>query len=354
MGNDHDCPSTSDASSSLNSAPDAAFLCQENSRDPLSDVLRMVKLTGAMFHLVEASYPWGVEVPPAASYAPIILPGAQHIVSYHIILEGSGWVVLPGEAPTHFEAGDVLMLAHGKPYALLSTPTQDPEYPAEATLAFFREWMTGKLPFVTREGGGGAGGVRYACGFLGCDLLPFNPVLAALPPLLHVRQAGKDSLLSRLLDLPLSEAGIPGAGGESIRLGLCELIFIEAMRQHLASLPAHGTGWLAGLRDPAIGRALAALHDAPAQAWKLNDLAQEAGLSRAAFAARFAHLVGHSPMQYLTLWRMQIAARRLADSNAKVASIGHEVGYESEAAFSRAFKKIVGLPPAQWRQKAAG
>jgi len=354
MAKDHDPPSQSLASSSKLPSQALPYLCRESGRDALSDVLRGVKLTGAVFHLVEASRPWGVELPAAERYAPIILPGAQHIVSYHIVLEGNGWAVVPGLAPLPFEAGDILVLARGKPYALLSAPTQAPEYTAEATLGFFRDWMAGKLPFVTREGGGQPGGARYVCGFLGCDLLPFNPVLAALPPLLRVKRAAGDGLLDRLLDLTLAEADLPRAGGESIRLRLSELVFIEVLRQYLESLPAHETGWLAGLRDPAVGRALTALHDDPARAWSLNDLAAEAGLSRAALAARFAHLVGHPPMQYLTLWRLQIAARRLADSGAKVAAVGREVGYASEAAFSRAFKKTVGLSPAAWRKKAAG
>ena len=308
-----------------------------------------MKLTGAVFHAVEASFPWGVEVPPARAYASIILPRAQHVVSYHIILKGSGWVLLSGIEPTRFEAGDILLLAHGQPYSLLSTPEQKPEYDAQATLAFFREWVAGKLPFVTREGGGGAGGAEYVCGFLGCDMRPFNPVLSSLPPMVRLRRSGPDDLLGRMLDLALTDAQLPTFGGESLRLHFSELIFMEVVRRCLEALPAHQTGWLAGLRDPPIGNALALLHQRPAHAWSLDELAREVGMSRAAFAARFAHLVGHAPMQYLTLWRMQLAARRLADGATKVATVGREVGYGSEAAFSRAFKKTVGVSPARWR-----
>ena len=154
---------------------DLPVLCQDTAADPLSDVLRMVKLTSAVFHLVDASFPWGVEVPGAKDYSSIILPRAQHVISYHIILKGSGWVEIPGVASTSFEAGDILVLAHGDPYSLLSTPGQTPEYDREATIAFFREWMGGKLPFVTREGGGGSGGAEYMCGFLGCDMRPLQP-----------------------------------------------------------------------------------------------------------------------------------------------------------------------------------
>lgn len=328
------------------------LLCQGSGSDPLADVLRMVKLTGAVFHFMDASTPWGVEIPPARAYAAILLPRAQHIVSYHIVLKGSGWVVVPGIASARFEAGDILVLAQGERYLLLSSPEQAPEYDAEATIAFFRDWAAGKLPFVMREGGGGAGGAQYLCGFLGCDLRPFNPMLSALPPLVHVKRTARHDLLARLLDLTLAETRLPRVGGESIRLRLSELIFVEVVRQCLEFLPAHETGWLSGLRDPGICKALAALHERPAHPWTLPELAQHAGMSRAAFAARFAHLLGHPPMEYLALWRMQVAARLLADGSTKVAVVGREVGYESEAAFSRAFKKTVGTTPAAWRRRA--
>lgn len=338
--------------------PDMAevpFLCQTSATDPLSDVLRVVKLTGAVFHLVEASSPWGVAVPRARDYSSIILPRAQHLISYHIILKGSGWVEVPEVASTPFEAGDILVLSHGEPYSLLSAPGQRPEYDQEATVAFFREWMAGKLPFVTREGGGGPGGAEYICGFLGCDMLPFNPLLAALPRLLRIRRSrtGRRDLLRGLIDLTLSDACRPQIGSESIRLRLSELIFVEVVRLCLEALPAHETGWLSGLKDPSIGKVLTLLHDAPARPWTLKQLAQEAGMSRSALAARFSHLIGQAPMQYLTLWRMQIAARLLADNSLKVAAVGKEVGYESEAAFSRAFKKVVGASPAKWRDESS-
>lgn len=328
------------------------MLCQECGTDPLSDVLRTVKLTGAVFHLVEASFPWGVEVPPASAYSPIILPRAQHVVSYHIILKGSGWAGIPGVASTWFEEGDILVLPHGDRYSLLSTPGQTPEYDTDATLAFFRDWVAGKLPFVTREGGGGAGGAEYVCGFLGCDMRPFNPVLSTLPRLLRVKwsRTGQHDLLSRLIDLTLADARLPRVGGESIRLRLSELIFVEVVRLCLESLPAHETGWLSALRDPSVGRVLAMLHEGPAYPWTVNELAHRAGMSRAALAARFTHLVGHAPMQYLTLWRMQLAARLLADGTAKVAAVGEQVGFRSEAAFSRTFKRVTGLSPAAWRR----
>jgi AraC-like DNA-binding protein len=316
----------------------------------------MVKLTGALFFLVDASYPWGVAVPHADAFSATILPRAQHVVSYHVILKGTGWTNIPNVASTWFEAGDILVFAHGDPYSMLSAPHQPPEFDVAATMEFFRDMAAGKLPFVLHEGGGGAERTEFVCGYLGCDMRPFNPVLSTLPRLLHVRrpEAAQDDLLSRLIDLTLAEVRKPRVGGESIRLRLSELIFVEVMRRYLETLPESKTGWLSGLRDPSIGKVLAMLHERPAHPWTLNELAQRAGMSRAALAARFAHLVGHSPMQYLTLWRMQIAARLLSDGSMKVAAVGREIGYESEAAFSRTFKKIVGVPPAMWRRNAIG
>lgn len=345
-----------DRSAGAASAAQLPASCQMQGADPLSDVLRTVKLTGALFFLTDASFPWGVEVPHPDAFSSIILPRAQHVVSYHIILKGAGWASIPGIASTWFEAGDILVFAHHDPYSMLSAPDEPPEFDADATVAFFREMAAGKLPFVIHEGGGSEPRSEFVCGFLGCDMRPFNPVLSTLPRLLRVRRsnAAQDSLLSRLIDVTLTEARQPRVGGETIRLRLSELIFVEVLRQYLQSLPGHETGWLSGLRDPSIGKVLALLHERPGHPWTLNGLAREAGMSRAALVARFTHLIGHAPMQYLALWRMQIAARLLADSSMKVAAVGREVGYESEAAFSRAFKKIVGASPAAWRYSAVG
>ncbi|WP_457939298.1 AraC family transcriptional regulator [Mesorhizobium sp. 10J20-29] len=324
--------------------------------DPLSDVLRTVKLTGALFFLVDASFPWGMEVPRARAFAPVILPRAQHVVSYHIILTGAGWATVPGVASTWFEAGDVLVFPHGDPYLMLSEPNQLPEFDADATMAYFREMAAGRLPFVNKEGGGGEPRSEFVCGFLGCDMQPFNPVLSTLPHLLLIRRSetGNDDLLSHLIDLTLVEARRPRVGGEIIRLRLSELVFVEVMRRHIEALPAQATGWLSGLRDASISKVLVMLHEQPAYPWTLKELASRAGMSRAALAARFTHLIGYAPIQYLTLWRMQIAARLLADSSSKVAAVGREIGYASEAAFSRAFKKVVGVPPAVWRGTVVG
>jgi AraC-like DNA-binding protein len=319
--------------------------------DPLSEVLRTVKLTSALFFLVDATSPWGVEVPRASTFGSAILPRAGHIVSYHIVLAGSGYAEVPRLPPLRFTAGDVIVLPHGDPYALVSSPGGGAEFDREATLRFLKAMAAGELPFVIDEGGGGPERAQFVCGFLGCDARPFNPLLETLPRLLHVKRplGDPDDLLDRLIDLTLAEARRNDAGGECIRLGLGELIFIEVIRRHLATLGRDRGGWLAGLRDAVVGRTLALLHRRPSEPWTLGALALEAGVSRSVLAERFTRLVGHPPMQYLTRWRVQLAARLLADGGRKVAAVAQHVGYASEAAFSRSFKRIAGTSPAEWR-----
>jgi AraC-like DNA-binding protein len=340
-------------------APDAEGSRQPPGKDPLSDVLRTVKLTGALFFLVDATSPWGVEVPHAGVFGPIILPRAQHVVSYHIALRGSGYASLPGAQPVRFAAGDIIVFPHGDPYAMVSRPGGPAEFDAAASLEFLRAMAAGRLPFVVKEGGGGPERAEFVCGFLGCDARPFNPLLEALPQLLHVKRHVKrpvgdpHDLLDRLIELTLLEAQISRAGGECIRLRLSELIFVEVARRYLATLGRGETGWLSGLRDPAVGHALSLLHERPAYAWTLKELARHTGVSRSVLAERFMHLVGYPPMQYLTRWRMQLAARLLSDGASKVAAVSQEVGYASEAAFSRTFKRIAGASPAVWRKQLA-
>jgi AraC-like DNA-binding protein len=337
--------------------PDGSVLAGEAvEHDLLSDVLRVVKLSGALFFVVDASSPWAVDVPRAELFAPIIFPRARHVISYHIITEGTGWAFVPGgEPPVRFVAGDLLLFPHGDPYAMHSAPGPQPEPPPGNALQFFRAMAAGELPFVVTEGGGGAERAKFVCGFLGCDARPFNPLLTTLPRLLHVnrRHDSRGDLVDRLVELTLAEAGARRPGGECIRLRLSELLFVEVVRRYVETLPADQAGWLAGLRDPGVGHALALLHARPAYAWTLEELARQAGMSRSVLADRFTQLVGHPPMQYLTHWRIQMAARLLADGATKVAAVAQEVGYASEAAFSRSFKRIAGVSPSAWRTDAA-
>jgi AraC-like DNA-binding protein len=249
------------------------------------------------------------------------------------------------------QTNDILVLPHGDAYAMASTPGLRSGAPTDAVLAFFRQMAMESAPSVVTEGGGGAERVDLVCGFLGCDARPFNPVLASLPPLVRLRRrsAGHDRIAS-LLDFALAESRQRRSGAKCVLLRLSEVLFVEVVRQYLETIPTGGTGWLAGLRDPLVGHALARLHERPTDSWTLERLARQVGTSRSALADRFTQLVGLPPMRYLTHWRMQLAARLLADGAAKVSAVALQVGYDSEAAFSRAFKRITGDSPAAWRR----
>jgi len=322
--------------------------------DVLSDVLRSVRLTGSMFFLVEASTPWITKAPAASVFAAAVLPAAQHLISYHVITEGSCWAGLEGDAPQLMQAGDILVVPHGDPYFLAATPGTQGELDTEEAVWFFRKMAAGELPSILTEGGGGPEKTNFICGFLGCDARPFNPILAALPRVIHLRRASRSGdRMSPLIEFAVGELRARRAGSREVLLRLSELMFIEVVRCHLETRGDAQPDWLAGLRDPLVARVLSRLHGQPARAWTLDALAAETGTSRSVLAERFALLVGQPPMHYLTAWRMQLATRLLADGTTKVKMVAESVGYESEAAFSRAFKKHVGIAPMGWRQRAA-
>ena len=320
--------------------------------DVLSDVLRTVRLTGALFFPLQASSPWADEIPPATVFAPAVLPGAQHVVSYHIVMQGACWATLSDCPPVRLEAGDIFVVPHGDPYVMASAPGIRSEAPADAVLSFFREMAAGSALSVVTEGGGGPERADLVCGFLACDIRPFNPVLETLPRLVHLpRPAAAHDHLRHLVEFALVESRQPRSGGKCVLLRLSEVLFVEVVRRYLDGVGPGQTGWLAGLRDPIVGRALALLHHRPADSWTLERLARDIGASRSALADRFTQFVGQPPMHYLAHWRMQLAARLLSDGSTKVAAIARDVGYDSEAAFSRGFKKIVGVSPATWRRQ---
>lgn len=301
---------------------------------------------------MEASSPWLAEAPSASALAPVILTRARHVVSYHLVTSGSCFCRLEGEAPVRLEAGDFVVIPHGQPYVLGTDPGARPGAPLDEVLSPFR-WLAKNRTFCTvREGGGGRERIDVACGFLGCDAEPVNPVLAALPRLIHLRgaDAPPGDRLHDLLAFALAEARAKRAGSDCVLLRISELMFVELVRRHVATMPSEAAGWLAGVRDDVVGRALALLHGEPARPWTVASLAKRAGCSRSAMAERFTQLVGEPPIQYLTRWRMQIAARLLAEG-AKVSAVALDVGYDSEAAFSRAFKKAAGSPPSAWRAR---
>jgi AraC-like DNA-binding protein len=323
------------------------------STDALSEVLSAVHLSGSVFFDVIAKSPWVAEAPPAAQIANEITPGAQYAIEYHVVVRGSCWIALVGDTefePVRLEEGDIAVIPRGDPHVVSSAPGMR----AEPNLEVHRRPQDANaLPFALRTGGDGPSDARLICGFFTCDARPFNPLLDSLPRFIRFGRnssRGSYNLLDQFIRFATEEMGDKRAGSQIVLNRLSELLFVEVIRRHMDQLAKDSnTGWLAGLRDPLIGRALTLLHAQPAHAWTLDELASRAGASRSALADRFAHLVGCPPIQYLTQWRMQLAAKRLADRSVKISVVASEVGYESEAAFSRAFKKFVGQSPGQWR-----
>jgi len=322
------------------------------STDALSDILSAVRLSGSVFFDVTAKSPWVAETPPAAQLANEVMPGAQHTIEYHVVTRGSCWISLIGKdgfEPVRLEEGDIAVIPHGDQHVVSSAPGMR----AEPNLDMHRRPEdSNALPFALRTGGEGASDTHVICGFFSCDVRPFNPLLASLPRFLRLRRDAShmsQSLLDQFIHFATAEMGNKRAGSQSVLNRLSELMFVEVIRLHMDQLAIDSTGWLAGLRDPLVGRALTLLHARPAHGWTLEELAAQAAASRSTLVERFSKLVGCAPIQYLTQWRMQLAAKRLVDPRVKIAAIAHEVGYDSEAAFSRAFKKFVGRSPSQWR-----
>ncbi len=310
--------------------------------DPLSDLLRVVRLDGAYFYAVEAAGSWSIDTVAARELSPRIMPGAEHLISYHVLTQGRCYAGLIGEEQVELAPGDVIVFPQGDAHIMSSgrAVRVDPHVHIIASTRYADTVFLGD--HESRD-------VSLVCGFLGCDRRPFNPLLATLPARMHMRgmsSAWLDSFTRRLTEE--SRLGRPGA--DSVLTRLAELMFIEVLRRYLEDLPPGQTGWLAGLRDEVVGRVLRLFHGRPAHPWTLDELARESASSRSNVAKQFALLVGQPPMQYLTQWRMQVAANLLTQSGAKVAAIGAEVGYDSEAAFSRAFKKATGLAPGAWRE----
>lgn len=321
--------------------------------DVLSDVLAAVRLKGAIFFDIEAAAPFVGETPNTGIIGPRILPGAEHVIMFHLIMAGTCWAALGNgdSEPVRLVAGDVIVFPRGDEN-VLSTNRGERGMP---NMSLYRQPSNNEpLPFNVRHVVEGADRTRFICGFLGCDLRPFNPLLAALPEMILDRNEDKSGWVASLFDIALAEAYGHRAGTDTILAKLSELMFVEVVRRHIESLPEGSRGWLSGLRDRHVGEALGLIHGRPTHAWTLDALAHEVGLSRTTFADRFVQYVGMPPMQYLARWRMQLAARQLETPGISIGQVASNVGYESEAAFNRAFKKLIGTTPGHWRKRGAG
>ena len=332
--------------------------------DILSEVLRVVRLSGAVHFCAEFTHHWAILTPPADMVASHLCPGAEAVTPFHIATAGKCWLSWGDVAPIPFEAGDVVVFARAAQHVLASgpglapVPIKDIYRPSAERIA------------VLRHGGGGEKSC-FICGFLHSDrrFVRFWSVRcrrsrafasATVPCCLNPIRIRADTQKPIVLQDQLQwwqaatnhlvrEATKPGPGNGAVLARLSELLFMEVLRWQLTCISDGHNGWFAGLNDAHVGRALAFLHADPAGAWTVEELAQKSGISRAALAKRFVELVGASPMQYLAGWRMHLARRLLRETNISVAELAARVGYKSEAAFSRAFRRSVGVPPATWR-----
>jgi len=329
------------------------------SGDTLSDLLRAVRLCGAVFFYVEGIDPWVAETPCSSEIVSAILPGSDRMMEFHGVASGSCWITPEGQAPVKLEEGDLVMLPQGDAHIMSSAPglrAKDPDpgiffTPRPSRLPHALSLVNNNETTV-RVDGGGCESATLVCGFLGFDARPFNPLLSSLPSLIHIKgAAGTGGWISTFLRSAVDETNKKRPGGAAVLERMSEMMFVDAMRSYLDTLPPNETGWLSGMRDPSIGRALALMHQNPSEDWTLERLGEELAMSRSTLHERFVHFLGHTPMQYLARWRMQLAARDLRDTDAKVLEVALNVGYENEAAFARAFKREVGTSPAAWRRE---
>jgi AraC-like DNA-binding protein len=314
--------------------------------DALSDALRVLRLTGAIFLDAEFTAPWCAL---SKSGRPIThpLPAGGNVIFFHFFTEGRCNVRLAkGGETLDVQAGDVVLLPRDDDHMLGSDLALAPVH-AEAIIK-----PANASGLLRIDHGGGGERTRFGCGYTVCDERLSRPLLDALPRLVRVPmgEGPASAWIRSLMQAGAAETAATRPGSEAVRAKLSELLFVEVLRRYMELLPEGGTGWLAGLRDEHIGRALGLMHQLPGHDWTVDELAVKVGLSRSALAQRFAGLVGQPPMQYLTRWRITIAAQRLRTERASVARIAGDVGYDSEAAFNRAFKRELGATPAAWRR----
>jgi len=316
--------------------------------DALSDVLRVSHMTGGVFLHAEFFEPWCMVAKLGPEHCAPILGPASHLIVFHYVVEGEFFLRVDGEGGERLtlEAGEVALLPRNSLHLMGTDLTMRPASGSD----IIQPSKDGGL-FSIRHGGAGAR-TRMVCGFLGCSGAEANPVLSTLPCALKIKieKGGAADWMRSTFQYAADEVAAGRPGSATVLAKLSELLFVEAVRRYTETLPEGQTGWLAGLRDHYVARALALLHGDIARRWTVDDLGREVGLSRSALADRFLRLIGVPPMHYLLNWRMQVATQKLRDTSASLAHVAETVGYDSEAAFSRAFKKAFGAAPATWRR----
>jgi len=317
--------------------------------DVLSEVLKVVKLQGALFFNGEFSAPWRVRAGDSCrKMAPLLAPGAGHVILYHLLTEGRARVRLDDGSHLDMSAGDIVIFPHGDPHTIENGAATEMMDYSRALADVLAQGLK-----VYRRGGGGEV-TKFVCGFMACDPDLSKVFLNGLPTLfkVNVRQDGAGRWLENSIRFSVDEAPGYRPGSEAVLAKLSEALFVETLRAYISDLPPEQTGWLAGARDAEVGKTLALMHRSPAHPWTLASLAKEAGISRSVLAERFRHYLNEPPMAYLTRWRLQLGAQMLTSTNHSVVQIAAEVGYESEAAFNRAFKREFEVPPARFRNQS--
>jgi AraC-like DNA-binding protein len=309
--------------------------------DPLADLLRTMKLSGGVFLEAEFSAPWCVTAQVAPEDCRPFAPMPAQVIAYHYVVAGGFLLQCEGEPPVSVVAGEIVVMPRNERHTLGSARHLRPVSADQLLIPA----GDGGLARIVHGGGGER--TQILCGFLGSDAR-HHPLLATLPKILklHVEAGVAGDWITSSFRFA---AQALRTGSASVLTKLAELLFTEAVRRYVATLPPGQTGWLAGLGDPAVAGALALMHGRFAEPWTTDALAREVGLSRSAFAERFTVLMREAPIRYLTRWRLQLAEARLRDGQ-PISQVAYEVGYESEAAFNRAFKREFGLPPAAWRR----
>jgi AraC-like DNA-binding protein len=319
--------------------------------DAFSEILSGVKLTGAVFFTAEFSAPWGFSAPASNKITETVAPGAEYLVLYHLVIEGGASIELPNGETTRLEPGDIVVFPHGDAHHMSSGKDARPPFPNYGIIAKIQARDLSPL----RAGGGGEIS-RFVCGYMSCEPHLCRPILSGLPPVVRVNIRTDRSghwLESSILHL-VEEAASGRVGSEAMLAKLSEALFVDTLRRYVSGMPEQQTGWLAGTRDPIVGKSLALLHGRIAHPWTIANLADEVGISRSALVERFARYLAEPPMTYLTRWRLQLAARSLEKTSRGVAEIAGDIGYESEAAFNRAFKREFGQPPGRYRSEHRG
>jgi AraC-like DNA-binding protein len=314
--------------------------------DAFSEILSGVKLNGAVFFSAEFSAPWGLSTPPSTAIADELAPGTEHLVLYHFLIDGGAMVEMADGLSMELAAGDVVIFPHGHQHHMTSSKDLAAPFPNYGIYAKVKARDLTPL----RAGGGGCTS-RFVCGYMTCDPYLCRPVLSGLPAVFKVNIRTDRSgqwLESSILHL-VEEAASGRVGSEAMLAKLSEALFVDTLRRYVAGLPEQQTGWLAGARDPIVGKSLGLMHSRVAHPWTIADLAEEVGISRSALVERFTRYLSEPPMTYLTRWRLQLAARSLETTSRGVAEIAADIGYESEAAFNRAFKREFGQPPGRYR-----